>query len=288
MDMSGLLPRPYILSLHPTMQCDFGCTNCYLKKDEVDIQEKEPIFFMKVLESAKKAGIQEVAIPINYVNPATRSKFIDKNKLYFHMVGKFCADNSLRFSATANHDFFKYYNDLQFYGLDLVSISMNDFVTATDSRINEALEVMKNLKTKIKTVNCNILLSARMVRLLKDGLADKILNAADSMYLLASKPLKISTREYFKWYMELNDSGFLVDTPKIIIDSCIKYELGLTGGICDRHKMIYLNPYGEIKMCSFDSRNLAVLNNAEDFEEIFMKYFPMPVQKSCQLISTEP
>lgn len=285
--MSPEVNRPYILSLHPTMQCDFGCTNCYLKKDEEDTKEQEPQFFMDILAFAKKVGIKEVAIPINYANQSTRTKSLDKNRLYFEMVGKFCKENSLRFTATANHDFFRYYSDLTLNGLDLISISVNDFVTGSDVRIEEAIEVMKELKSKVGTVNCNILLSERMVRLLKEGLSQRILEVADSMYLLASKPLQTSNRTYYGWYNELNDAGILVDSPKIIVDSCMRYALGLTGGVCDRMKMIYLNPYGEIKMCSFDKRNLAVLQKPEDFEYAYEKYFPFQKQESCSLVDVE-
>ena len=301
MSEQGAVVRPHILSLHPTMQCDYGCNNCYLKKDiDSNTQEKPPTFFMELLNQAKLAGIQEIALPINYVNYKKRNTSVqldsfnehdwancDKNLHYFKWVANFCLKESIRLTATCNYDFFEHYSQLELKPLELVSISINDFVTPTDEKISKALNIMSDLKSSVQTVNCNILLSDRMVRLLKNGLSEKILSVADSMYLLASKPLQVSSRVYYGWYTELNDAGILVDSEKIIVDSCMRYSLGLTGTMCDRHKMVYVNPYGEIKMCSFDSRNLAIIDKPQDFKNIFERYFPMQRQKTCNLVNVE-
>jgi len=295
------LTRPNILSLHPTMQCDYGCTNCYLKKDiDSNLKEKSPMFFMELLRYVKSSGIQEISIPINYVNYNKNSSSTsldnfdekdwdncDKNLHYFKWIAGFCSRESLRFTATSNYDFFEQYEDLDVGPLDLVSISVNDFVTGNEDRISKAINVMKALKSKVRIVNCNILLSERMVSLLKHGLAKKILETADSLYLLASKPIQISIAKYYEWCTELNEAGVMVDSQRIILDSCIKYSAGLTGGLCDRHKMIYVSPYGEIKMCSFDKKNMAEITNPSDFKDIFEKYFPMTKQDSCTLMSME-
>ncbi len=286
--------RPSILSIHPTMQCDYNCVGCYLKKDiSRDSVEKHPDFFLDLIRVAKKVGMKEVAIPINYVrnknvevleNPLDKWSDIDKNYYYYVWIKKACKEVGLDFSITCNYDFFTNYNDIDLSDVKLASISMNDFVTSTKEKKQECLDVMKKLKTKIPKINCNILLSDHMIKLLNDNLVEEILSVSDSLYLLTSKPLRISLEKVGEWYSKLAEK-FPVDSERVLIDTCVKYAFGLTNGICDKHKMIYINPYGEMKMCSFDSRNISVLKNAKDFESVYNKFFPEFYQNECSLMA---
>jgi hypothetical protein len=122
-----------------------------------------------------------------------------------------------------------------------------------------------------------------MVKLLSEGLAKEILESADSIYLLTSKPLRIPLVKAGEWFNKLSET-LEIDGDRILMDTCIKYAFGLTGGVCDRHQMIYVNPYGEVKMCSFDGRNLSLLTKASEFEEVYNKFFPMTYQPSCKLM----
>jgi hypothetical protein len=262
------------------MQCDYGCLNCYLKKDIADLKEKPKDFFVDLVKVAKSCGMEEIALPINYVETGKE----DINLDYYIAMQQVCKEENIKLTMTCNYDFFESYPYIDKSGISLVSISMNDFVTPTKEKRDKCLSTMKRLKEIIPVVNCNILLSKNMVKVLKQGLADEILAVADTMYLLTSKPLNIPIAQYYSWCMELNDDGILVDSPRILLDTCMKYSMGLTGGICDKHKMIYVNPYGEIKMCSFDSKNMAVLASAVDFRDIYSKHFPLPVVESCSLM----
>lgn len=288
--------RPSILSIHPTMQCDYHCVGCYLKKDIAeDAVEKTPKFFIDLVKSAKRVGMKEVAIPINYVKAANTEfiddplmpdkdwNLVDKNIYYYTWLKKACLENGLEFTMTCNYDFFTSYPNVDLSGVSLVSVSMNDFVTGTETKRKECLESMRVLKKHIPIVNCNILLSDHMIKLLEEKLVEEILSVSDSVYFIVSKPLRISLREAGEWYSKLAEK-FPIDSKRILMDTCIKYAFGLTNGICDKHQMIYVNPYGDIKMCSFDSKNLATLNKPEDFEEIYNKYFPQMYQQKCELM----
>ncbi len=113
---------------------------------------------------------------------------------------------------------------------------------------------------------------------------EEILSVSDSLYLLTSKPLRVPLDKVASWFVKLSEK-FPIDSQRVLIDTCVKYAFGLTNGVCDKHKMIYVNPYGEIKLCSFDSRNLSVLNNPSDFEKVYNDSFPEFYQSKCSLMS---
>ena len=274
--------RPIILSIHPTMQCDYNCTGCYLKKDIKDAVEKECDFFSQLVRVSKKVGIKEIAVSMNYTDS---DKTEDKNWNYYNLFEKICLEENLKFSITGNYEFFeKYWNDIKLKNVNLISISINDFVTSNEKKIEKALEIIKNIKKEgIPTVNCNVLLSKKIVDYLLDGLANKILDISDSIYLMTSKPLTIDLKDVGVWYSKLSDK-LEIDSKRILIDTCIKYAFGLTDRTCDKHKMIYVNPYGEIKRCSFDTYTLKILENAEQFEEIYEEMFPLSFEKKCSLM----
>ncbi len=275
--------RPNILSIHPTMHCDYHCVGCYLKKDiGEETVEKSPEFFTDLLRVAKKVGMNELAVPMNYSKETGEEK--DKNFLYYNLFKKVCREEKIDFSMTCNYDFFTSYPDLDLNDISLISVSINDYVTGTTQKRDECLSIIDKLKNnKVPIVNCNVLLTDHIVKLLKEGLAKQILEHADSIYLIVSKPLRIPLAKAGEWYSQLADI-LPLDSDKVLMDTCMKYSFGLTGGICDKHLMIYANPYGEIKMCSFDSKNLAVLKEARDFEEVYNKYFPQEYQNSCELM----
>lgn len=281
-----VLERPSILSIHPTMHCDYHCAGCYLKKDESEgAVEKDYGFFASLVRTAKKVGMKEIAVPMNH---SLLSIDEDPNWAYFHLFMRVAVlEEKMDFSITANWDFFhKHWDhfDNCLSDIGLVSISLNDFVTPREEERKACIAMMKHLKDEgVKNVNCNVLLSDRMVKLLKEGLAEEILKSADSIYLLSSKPLRIPLKKVGEWYSQLAEV-LPIDSDRVLMDTCIKYAFGLTDGICDRQKMIYVNPYGEVKMCSFDNRNLASLKDASEFEEIYNKYFPMNYQTSCKLM----
>jgi len=196
--------RPTILSIHPTMQCDYHCVGCYLKKDiGEEAIEKDPKFFAELLRVAKRVGMKELAVPMNFMKETGIGK--DKNYEYYLLFKKICKEEGLEFTMTCNFDFFTSYPNLDLNDVSLVSVSMNDFVTGTPAKQEECLKIMRDLKKHIPIVNCNVLLTDHMVKQLKNGLADKILDSADSIYLLVSKPLRIPLAKAGEWYSQLAD-----------------------------------------------------------------------------------
>ena len=242
---------------------------------------KDPKFFADLLRVAKRVGMKELAVPMNFMKETGIGK--DKNYEYYLLFKDVCKKEGLEFTMTCNFDFFTSYPNLDLNGISLVSVSMNDFVTGTPAKRDECLKKMKELKKSIPIVNCNVLLSDHMVKLLKNGLAKQILESADSIYLLVSKPLRISLAKAGEWYSQLADV-LPIDSDRILMDTCIKYSFGLTNGTCDKHLMIYINPYGEIKRCSFDTKDLIVLNKAEEFADFYNSQFPQNYQSSCSLM----
>jgi hypothetical protein len=277
-----IIHKPTLLSIHPTMQCDYGCFNCYLKLGEDDNRaEKSPEFFLGLVGVAKRLGMKDVAIPVNYVKDLST----DKNTFYYKEIKAECIKQGLDFSLTCNYDFVKNHKG-DFDNISLMSVSVNDFVTPTDETKQEAIEVMRQMKSVVGEVNCNILLSENMVKQLNNGLAEKILEVANTIYLLSSKPLFIPHQKVYQLIGKLKPELMAMIEDRILIDTCIKMEMGLTGGICSKHDFIYVNPYGEIKMCSYDQRNLFILEKPDDLEYIYGKY-PSDPLKTCDLINGE-
>jgi len=272
------------------MQCDYHCVGCYLKKDITEgTVEKDPKFFEDLIRVAKKVGMTELAVPMNWSKETGIGK--DKSYEYFLLFSEACRKHGLEMTMTCNYDFFVSYPDIDLSGVSLISVSINDFVTGTPAKRKEALDVLKSLRDKGHTygngqsqiINCNVLLSDRMVDLLEKGVAKEILDVSDSMYLVTSKPLTGDLMKVGEWMSRLAET-LPLDSERVIMDSCVKYAFGLTDGTCDRHQMIYVNPYGEIKMCSFDSKNLVVLNEADDFEDVYNNKFPLNFQSKCSLM----
>ena len=75
-----------------------------------------------------------------------------------------------------------------------------------------------------------------------------------------------------------------IDSSRILMDTCIKYSFKLTSNMCDKHKMIYVNPYGEVKRCSFDGVNIGILKEPKDFISLYKNSFPQQPQDSCKLM----
>ena len=62
-------------------------------------------------------------------------------------------------------------------------------------------------------------------------------------------------------------------------------EMGMTGGVCSRHDMIYVNPYGEIKKCYYDKEDLHILESPDDLEYVYRKLHPQEPLKTCHLVT---
>jgi len=278
------------------MQCDYSCYNCYLKKDEGDTPEKDPEFFLGLLEVAKKVGMTEVAMAVNFVKKPDNFELlddpmpvwdkVDRNVYYFNWVKNKCKELGLAFTATVNYDFITNYREfIDFKDIELMSISINDFVTSTEEKKKEALAVMRELKEHIPNINCNMLLSPNMVKQLNDGLDQEILEIADTIYLLFSEPLYIPLAEAYKQIKDLKNTVLTMIDDRVLLDTCIKREMGLTGGICAKHEQIFVNPYGEIKKCSFDKKDLFVLDKPEDLEYVYENLYPAEALQTCNLIN---
>jgi MoaA/NifB/PqqE/SkfB family radical SAM enzyme len=281
---------PETLSLHPTMQCDYHCVNCYLKKDIDSLEEKSPEFFLKLVEEASKNGIKELMIPVNYVKPeATYEESLkkDRNLFYYNTLRKKAIECGMTFSMTCNYEFIEFYKkDLDFDGIRLLSVSMNDFVTSTKDKKNAAIETMKFLKEKgVEHVNCTVLLSKNMAEQLRDGLASEILEVADTIFIISSKPHTVPMNVIYAWLDILKNNVLTMIDKRVLLDSCLKNIIGITNGYCSRHDMIYVNPYGEVKMCSYDKLNLFTLENPEQIGHVIKTFYPQKQVFDCPLLT---
>jgi hypothetical protein len=280
-----IVPKPHILSIHPTMQCDYHCFGCYLKRDEeAGRKEKTPEFFVDLLKAASRIGIKEIAIPANYHN--TDNGKTDLNLIYYSLLKEWAALLKMEFTCTANYDFLKNYIDKYpklLYDVALMSVSINDYSTSTPEKKQEALQMLSRIKEKVPTVNCNILVSPNMVKLLKAGLMKEILDRVDTVYLLVQKPLVVPMDTIKEWLSGLEEFFDMID-DRVILDSCLKSAFGLTDGICSKHQLIYVNPYGDVKHCSYDGKTMFKLDKGDDLQTLFSDHYPQRQLFDCRLL----
>ena len=291
-----MIPKPHQLSIHPTMQCDYECFGCYLKKDiDPNMKEKGPEFFLKLIEVAAKLGMREIAIPGNYVKKPDNFSFeknpnwdtIDKNVYYFKYLKDKTKEVGLDFVTFVNYDFITQYKDiLDFQDISLMGISINDFVTKTPEKKQEALDLFRQMRPHVKRLNCNILLTDGMVTQLNSGLAEEILQVSDTIYLLMQEPLFVPLKTVYNRMRKLKDTLLTMIDERIYFDTCVTREMGMTNGACSRHDMIYVNPYGQIKMCMYDKKDLFVLEKPEDLEYVYNNLYPQAPLISCDLVKT--
>ena len=280
-----MIPKPHILSIHPTMACDYHCHGCYLKRDEeANREERSPHFFVDLIQEAARLGIKEIAVPANYVKPDPYK--IDTNLFYYWLFKELTALLKMEFTCTANYDFLKSHIDvhgLLLENVSLMSVSINDYSTSTKENKQEALDMLVRIKEKVPTVNCNVLLSPNMVKQLNDGLMDELLKRIDTVYLLVQKPIIVPMDRIKEWISGLEKFLDMID-ERIILDSCLKCAFGLTDGICSKHQMIYVNPYGDVKHCSYDGTTMFHLDRPEDFRTLFSEKYPQDRLTDCKLL----
>lgn len=274
------------------MQCDYHCFGCYLKRDEeVGRQEMPPQFFVDLIHIAAKLGMKEIAIPANYkyLEPDPKKPEhwdLDANLVYYFILKEETKKAGLEFTCTVNYDFIMNYIDKQAGLLDdvaLMSVSINDYSTSTPEKKKEALDMLTKIKAKVPKVNCNLLVSPNMVKLLKAGLMKDILDRVDSVYLLVQKPLVVPMDTIKEWLTGLEEFFDMID-DKVILDSCLKSAFGLTDGICSKHQLIYVNPYGEVKHCSYDGATMFRLTKPEDLEVLYNEKYPQQQLFDCKLL----
>jgi hypothetical protein len=279
------VPKPHILSIHPTMACDHHCFGCYLKRDEEDgRREMPPEFFIDLVKTAAKVGIQEIAVPANYKKLEDNEP--DMNLTYYSLLKDLATSLNLEFTCTANYDFLTNYIDKYQKLLDdvsLMSVSINDYSTSTPQQKQEALDMLSRIKRKIPTVNCNLLISPNMVKLLKAGLMKEILDRVDTVYLLVQKPLIVPMDTIKEWLSGLEEFFDMID-DRVILDSCLKSAFGLTDGICSKHQLIYVNPYGDVKHCSYDAKTMFKLEKGGDLAKLYQEHYPQQQLFDCKLL----
>ena len=288
------VPKPHILSIHPTMRCDYHCYGCYLKRDEEPSRkEMPPQFFIDLIHTATRIGIKEIAVPANYQylepDPKKPSHWdLDANFFYYGVLKEQTKKAGLEFTCTANYDFLTNYMDVMpsptlLDDVSLMSVSINDYSTSTPEKKKEALNMLYRIKAKVPTVNCNIMISPNMIKLLKEGLMMELLSRIDTVYLLVQKPMIVPMDRVKGWLEGLDGLLDMVD-DRILLDSCLKSAFGLTDGICSRHQLIYVNPYGEVKHCSYDGKTMFKLEKAEDLATLYEQKYPQEQLFDCKLL----
>jgi hypothetical protein len=211
---------------------------------------------------------------------------IDANLFYFMFLKDEAKKFGMEFTCTANYDFITNYINTIPSLLDdvsLMSVSMNDYSTSTPEKKIEALEIFSKIKAKVANVNCNILVTPNMVKLLKAGLMKEILEKVDTVYLLVEKPLVVPMDTIKEWLEGLEEFFDMID-DRVLLDSCLKSAFGLTDGICSKHQLIYVNPYGEVKHCSYDGKTMFVLEKPEDLEVLYKEHYPQQQLFDCKLL----
>jgi len=261
--------KPTILSLHPTFNCVNNCAGCYLKREKSKEKksEKHWSFFAGLIEEAKRLNFKEVAVAINEVNEKYNKETNYENN--YLELKKRTKDLGMRFTVTTNYQFVQRFPEVMIdvNGLDLISISINEYATRNDEQKNEAIEIIKKLKQANVKVNANVLLSENMIKDLLNGWMNKILEVSDSVYLLLNKPTNMKKEQVLKMFFKLED---FIQNEKVILDSCVRCFNDLTDGICDKYNTVYVNPYGELKLCPYlMNEKRFTLDSFKDFEKVY-------------------
>jgi len=142
---------------------------------------------------------------------------------------------------------------------------------------------LQKIKSKVPTVNCNVLVTPSMVKTLSSGLMKEILDRVDTVYLLVEKPLIVPMDTVKGWLTGLEQFFDMID-DRVILDSCLKSAFGLTDGICSKHQLIYVNPYGDVKKCSYDGATIFTLQTPDDLEILYNEKYPQQQLFDCRLL----
>ncbi len=193
----------------------------------------------------------------------------------------------MKFVTFCNYDFItQYKHDLDFNDISLMGISINDFVTRSPEEKQKALDTFEFMRQHVDRLNCNILLTDGMVTQLNNGLGTEILEVSDTIYLLMQEPLFVPLKTVYERINKLRDTLMTMFEKRVFLDTCITREMGMTGGACSRHDMIYVNPYGEIKMCMYDKKDLFVLDKPSDLRYVYENLYPQAPLVSCDLVTS--
>lgn len=282
---------PSILSLHPTANCLNTCPFCYLKQKNVRIKkEKKIIFFTSIIDCLPKLGIREIAMSVNYINKENAN---DKNLVALIMLSKLAKKNKLRFSITTNHENVNNFDDKIFQYCDLVSLSFDEYkVNINNNSIKSFLNAIKKLKSYIKIVNVNLLLTKQVIDM-QIELIKKVLYYADSIYLIVPKLIQLDFKkeQLIGFLFKVRSQFMNFETfVKINIDNCIKpsiYPFSALVPYCERGRnLISMNPFGGLSYCTFDTPFIEVNNDIEFIKVVndCYKKHPQGFTKRCPFI----
>lgn len=231
-------------------------------------------FFTGILEQAAVAGLSQVAMSIN--------KFIrrdDKNFLALTVLGPRATGLRMRLSVTTNYENVLRWGAAAYQHCALVSLSYDEFKFPTQVIPEDFLRAVRFLKAEIPLVNVNVLLTKRIMQELKTGSLRKLLDYADSLYLLMPKghPADFSHREFAEflgWLLPLLDDYSLFQ--RVSLDNCLRPFIPVLAPVyphCERgHQIVAVGPGGELAYSVYDTP-FAVLNHPTEFIEVFEQMF---------------
>lgn len=230
-----------ILSIHPNDKCCFNCDGCYLKSDIVNgIEKKNNKFFLDAILdfSNKNYDDKRIALILNYL------KDNEENFELINLVRKICKEKNMKFEITCNYELLKNSNE---YDFDLVSFSFNDYVL--NNKYDDFIYVCDKYN-KNTNLNINFVLFNEIQKNINKKIMYDLQLVSNTIYILSKKPINNIEKdiknisEIYKYIMPW------YGLDNIIIDSCLKYHLGLSRD-CDKDNSIVMNPYGNIKYCPY-------------------------------------
>lgn len=225
-----------VLSVHTSNKCSTNCPFCYLDKSNPD-KERSHEWWVSFFHQVD--DIEQIALAWN-------EQPVDEMCEYVRIAGS----KDIIVNITCNHKMIT--NNaaikLKEAGIRMISLSVDRFKCKTIDDVQKSVEI---LKTQSILTGINLLLDDDIVQHL-EIIVQKLLGmGADLVYALQPKPdnLKIS-KEDFKAQLMLCS---LIFGTKFAIDEASRLKIGKSNQCHRGSKLLSINAYGEICLCSFDS-----------------------------------
>ena len=224
-----------VLSVHTSNKCSVNCPFCYLDKSMPEKEKSHQwwLYFFQQIQN-----IEQIALAWN-------EQPIDEMCEYIKIV----ANKNIIVNITCNPRMINTDTAIKLKdaGVTMVSISLDRYKCKNIYDIQKPAEILKNNSL---LTGVNLLLDDAIVHNLEIIVQRLISFPVDRVYALHPKPdtLQVSVEQLKE---QLMTCSFLFG-QKFAIDESSKLKIGKSNGCQRGMKLVSVNAYGEICLCSFD------------------------------------
>lgn len=236
---------------------------------KADGETKPHQFFYDLFPATKALGIEQIAL-----GGGEPSLFPD-------FVETFCAkarEQDIIVNMTSNGDGLTPETMPKFAGLTMISISMDRFKVKQPEDVKWIFSKMDLVRDSGLKVGCNLQLDPFLIDNLYPMLA-KILEHADYVYLLQTKPSNIKVNEDLKKRL----LGVTLAFGRVFVDDSIQLGLERKEGCSRGTEIVSIDHAGRAYKCSFDEP-FAQLENGGDLVELVEKEYPFELTTECPFL----